>query len=44
MAGEDFPTPSEGFVVTQFIVAADVARAWDFYSGVLGCTVVLDSS
>jgi hypothetical protein len=32
----DFPAPSEGFVVTQFIVAAEVARSRDFYSGVLG--------
>jgi len=42
MAGEDFPAPSEGFVVTHFIVAADVARSRDFYTGVLGGTVVLD--
>lgn len=42
MAGEDFPAPSEGFVVTHFIVAADVARSRDFYSGVLGGKVVLD--
>jgi predicted enzyme related to lactoylglutathione lyase len=42
MASEDFPAPSEGFVVTHFIVAADVARSRDFYSGVLGGKVVLD--
>jgi catechol 2,3-dioxygenase-like lactoylglutathione lyase family enzyme len=42
MAGEDFPAPSEGFVLTHFIVAADVARSRDFYAGVLGGTVVLD--
>ena len=42
MASEDFPAPSEGFVVTHFIVAADVARSRDFYTGVLGGTVVLD--
>ena len=29
-------------MVTHFIVAADVARFRDFYSGVLGGTVVLD--
>jgi catechol 2,3-dioxygenase-like lactoylglutathione lyase family enzyme len=29
-------------VVTHFIVAADVARSRDFYTGVLGGTVVLD--
>jgi hypothetical protein len=32
MASEDFPAPSEGFVVTHFIVAADVARSRDFYT------------
>ena len=42
MAGQDFPAPSEGFVLTHFIVAADVARSRDFYVGVLGGTVVLD--
>jgi Transposase, Mutator family len=34
--------PSEGFVLTHFIVAEDVARSRDFYLGVLGGTVVLD--
>ena len=42
MASEDFPAPSEGFVVTHFIVAADVARSRDFYTGVLGGKVVLE--
>jgi hypothetical protein len=42
MARDDFPAPSEGFVLTHFIVAADVARSRDFYTGVLGGTVVLD--
>ena len=42
MASEDFPAPSEGFVVTHFIVAADVVRSRDFYTGVLGGKVVLD--
>ena len=42
MAAVDFPAPSQGFVVTQFIVATDVARTRDFSSGVLGGTVVLD--
>ena len=40
MAGDDFPAPSEGFVLTHFIVAADVNRSRDFYVGVLGGTVV----
>jgi catechol 2,3-dioxygenase-like lactoylglutathione lyase family enzyme len=42
MAREDFPAPSEGFVLTHFIVAEDVARSRDFYVGVLGGKVVLD--
>jgi hypothetical protein len=42
MAGDDFPAPSEGLVLTHFIVAADVARSRDFYVGVLGGTVVLE--
>ena len=42
MAGEDFPAPSEGFVLTHFIVSADVARSRDFYAGVLGGKVVMD--
>jgi catechol 2,3-dioxygenase-like lactoylglutathione lyase family enzyme len=29
-------------VLTHFIVASDVARSRDFYTGVLGGTVVLD--
>ena len=42
MAREDYPAPSEGFVLTHFIVAADLARSRDFYVGVLGGTVVTD--
>src|SRR5919108_6404776 len=42
MAREDFPAPSEGFVLTHFIVAEDVARSRDFYAGVLGGEVVLE--
>jgi hypothetical protein len=40
MAREDFP-PQRG-VRAHFIVAADVARFRDFYTGVLGGQVVLD--
>ncbi len=40
MAREDLPFPSEGFVLTHFIVAEDVARSRDFYVGVLGGQVV----
>jgi catechol 2,3-dioxygenase-like lactoylglutathione lyase family enzyme len=42
MATADFPAPSAGFVLTHFIVSADVARSRDFYTGVLGGTVVMD--
>jgi catechol 2,3-dioxygenase-like lactoylglutathione lyase family enzyme len=42
MAREDFPAPSEGFVLTHFIVAEDVARSRDFYVDVLGGKVVLE--
>jgi catechol 2,3-dioxygenase-like lactoylglutathione lyase family enzyme len=42
MAREDYPAPSEGFVLTHFIVADDVARSRDFYTGVLGGSVVMD--
>jgi catechol 2,3-dioxygenase-like lactoylglutathione lyase family enzyme len=42
MAAEDFPAPGEGFVLTHFVVSADVPRSRDFYAGVLGGTVVLD--
>jgi catechol 2,3-dioxygenase-like lactoylglutathione lyase family enzyme len=42
MATEDFPAPSEGFVLTHFIVVEDVARSRDFYAGVLGGSIVLD--
>ena len=41
MATHDFPAPAEGFVLTHFIVAKDVARSRDFYSGVLGGEVVM---
>lgn len=42
MAHDDAPAPSEGFVLTHFVVAEDVARSRDFYTGVLGGTVVMD--
>ena len=35
------PAPAEGFVVTLFITVREVARSRDFYSRVLGGTVVL---
>ncbi len=38
----EFPAPSEGFVLTHFIVSADVARSAAFYSDVLGGEVVME--
>jgi len=45
--GIDFanlPVPDEGILVTLFITVRKVARFLDFYSGVLGGTVVMDES
>ena len=39
----DFPAPREGFVLTHFIVAEDVARSATFYTGVLGGTLILET-
>jgi catechol 2,3-dioxygenase-like lactoylglutathione lyase family enzyme len=36
------PAPSEGFVLTHFIVSEDVPRSAAFYSDVLGGEVVLE--
>jgi catechol 2,3-dioxygenase-like lactoylglutathione lyase family enzyme len=38
----DPPVPSEGFVLTHFIVSGDVPRSAAFYSDVLGGEVVLE--
>jgi hypothetical protein len=38
----NLPAPTEGFVVTLFITVRKVARSRDFYSRVLGGTVVLE--
>ena len=40
----NFPAPTEGFLVTLFITVRKVARSRDFYSRVLGGTVVLDEN
>jgi hypothetical protein len=32
----EFPAPTEGIVLTHFIVASDVGRSRRFYAGVLG--------
>jgi hypothetical protein len=40
----NLPTPAEGTLVTLFITVRKVARSRDFYSRVLGGTVVLDEN
>jgi hypothetical protein len=40
----NLPTPAEGFLVTLFLTVRKVARSRDFYSRVLGGTVVLDEN
>lgn len=42
MSVPDLPAPTEGFVLTHFIVSRDVPRAAAFYRDVLGGEVVLD--
>ncbi|MGO4592774.1 VOC family protein [Leifsonia sp. 2TAF2] len=37
----DFPAPSEGIVLTHFIVSSDIDRSVRFYSDVLGGEVVM---
>ena len=38
----EFPAPSEGIVLTHFVVAADVERSRDFYADVLGGETVME--
>ena len=38
----DFPAPSEGFVLTHFIISADVGRSAAFYTEVLGGEAVME--
>ena len=40
----NLPAPTDGFLVTLFITVRKVARSRDFYSRVLGGTVVLDEN
>lgn len=42
MSDMDFPAPSEGVVLTHFLVSADVARSRDFYVNVLGGVAVME--
>jgi lactoylglutathione lyase len=38
----NFPAPADGFLLTHFVVSADVERSRRFYADVLGGEVVLD--
>lgn len=40
MAPDDFPAPTEGFVVTHTLIVDDIARSRDFYSRVFGAKVL----
>ena len=42
MEDMEFPAPSEGIVLTHFVVAADIAASQDFYAGVLGGVTVME--
>ena len=39
-----FPAPDEGILVTLFLTVRKVARSRDFYSRILGGTVILDEN
>ena len=40
----DFPRPTDGIVLTHFVVATDVDRSRRFYADILGGEVVLDGA
>ena len=40
MALEDFPAPTEGFVLTHFLVVSDQDRSREFYRSIFGGRVV----
>lgn len=42
MTETDFPAPTEGMVVTHFLVSADVDMSRDFYERVLGGKTVME--
>lgn len=42
MNADDFPAPSEGFVITHFLVVSDQDRSREFYRSLLGGTIVLE--
>lgn len=42
MDSDDFPAPTEGFVITLFLVVSDHERSRDYYQALLGGKVVLE--
>ena len=44
MDASDFPAPSEGFVLTHFLVVSDQDRSRDFYASILGGKVLMERS
>ena len=44
VAAAGLPAPADGILVTQFLTVRDVARSRDFYSRVLGGTVVVEEN
>lgn len=42
MNPDDFPAPSEGFVVTNFLVVSDQDRSRDFYASIFDGKVLLE--
>jgi lactoylglutathione lyase len=42
MDPRDFPAPTEGFVLTHFLVVADQDRSREFYQTMFGGTVVVE--
>ena len=42
MEDMEFPAPSEGIVLTHFVVSVDVAASQAFYAGVLGGVAVME--
>lgn len=41
MNQQDFPAPSEGFVVTHMLIVEDIGRSVDFYVNALGATELM---
>src|SRR3989442_13662562 len=42
MNPDDFPSPKEGFVITQFLVVSDQVRSREFYRSLLDGQVLIE--